>query len=179
MLADVLRDLNVLNTHFQKENVDIPSISVEIEVAFASLKRKFLEQEFGKGTHFLKKFMDVTKDRIFVYVTDDGKEISHYHLYAKIPGNDANGLPLDTEGGDVQSCINFAKSPQHYLRKTKIAEEIKEREKKFSKWLEKFGNLVDIDACKAELLSFMDTLYYGCEGMSMLKIQEDGSSDAN
>ncbi|MCO5546981.1 hypothetical protein L7F22_000421 [Adiantum nelumboides] len=89
MLADVLRDLNVLNTHFQKENVDIPSISAEIEVALTSLKRKFLEQEFGKGTHFLKKFMDATKDCIFVYVTDDGKEISHYPLYAKIPSSDA------------------------------------------------------------------------------------------
>ncbi|MCO5579189.1 hypothetical protein L7F22_033042 [Adiantum nelumboides] len=163
MLADVLRDLNVLNTHFQKENVDIPSISVEIKVIVASLKRKFLEQEFGKGTHFLKKFMDATKDRVFVYVSDDGEEISHQLLYAKIPGNDANGLPLDREEGDVQSCINFAKgfvlkviecvndrfpyvyffnaaklfSPHYYSCRTKIAEEIKAREKKFSEWLEK------------------------------------------
>ncbi|KAI5083855.1 hypothetical protein GOP47_0000024 [Adiantum capillus-veneris] len=38
MLADVVRDLNALNTHFQKENVDIPSISAEIEVTIASLK---------------------------------------------------------------------------------------------------------------------------------------------
>ncbi|MCO5570936.1 hypothetical protein L7F22_024666 [Adiantum nelumboides] len=180
-----------------RENVDIPSISAEIEVALVSLKRKFLEQGFGKGTHFLKKFMDATKDRIFMYVTDDGKENSHYLLYAEIPGNDANGLPLDTEGGDVQSCIKFAKrfvlkvvecvndrfpniyffnaaklfSPQHYPCKTMIAEEIKAREKKFSKWLEKllekFENLVYIDACKAKLLSFTDTLYYGYERMSM------------
>ncbi|MCO5577985.1 hypothetical protein L7F22_031823 [Adiantum nelumboides] len=129
MLANLLRDLNALNTHFQKENVDIPSISAEIEVTVASLKWKFLEQEFGKGTRFLKKFMDATKDRIFVYVSDDGREISHQILYAKFLGNDANGLPLDREGGDVQSCINFAK--------------------------------------RAELLSFTDTLYYGCEGMNM------------
>ncbi|KAI5061843.1 hypothetical protein GOP47_0022382 [Adiantum capillus-veneris] len=129
-----------------------------------------------------------------MYVSDDGKEISHQILYAKILGNDANGLPLDKEGGDVQSCINFAKrfslkviecvndrfpdvcffnaarlfSPHYYPRRTKIVEEIEAREKKFSKWIEKFGSLVDIDNCKVELLSFTDTLYYGCEGMNML-----------
>ncbi|MCO5587233.1 hypothetical protein L7F22_041180 [Adiantum nelumboides] len=197
MMADVLKDLNVLNTHFQKENVDIPSISAEIEVTIASLKRKFIEREFGKGTHFLKKFMDATKDHVFVYVSDDGREISHQLLYARIPGNDANGLLLDREGGDVESCINFTKrfalkviecvndrfpyvyffnaarlfSPHYYPRRTKIVEEIKEREKKLSGWLdkllEKFGNLVDVDNCRAELLSFSDTLYYGCEGMNM------------
>ncbi|MCO5586611.1 hypothetical protein L7F22_040552 [Adiantum nelumboides] len=195
MLANVLRDLNVLNTHFQKENVDIPSISVEIEVIVASLKHKFLEQEFGKGNHFLKKFLDATKDRVFVYVSDDGEEFPISSCMLKFQAMMPNGLPLDREGGDVESCINFAKgfvlkviecvndrfpdvyfsnvaklfSPHYYPHRTKIAaEDIKAREKKFSEWLEKFGGLVDIDNCMAELLLFIDTLYYGCEGMNML-----------
>ena len=86
----------------------------------------------------------------------------------------ANGLPLDTKGGDVQSWINFSKMfilkviefvneqfpnvarlfrLHYYPHKTMIIEEVKAKEKKILDWLdkllEKFGNLVDLDNCKA------------------------------
>ncbi|MCO5573711.1 hypothetical protein L7F22_027485 [Adiantum nelumboides] len=194
LLADVLHDLNVLNKHFQEDNVDIASISAFIEVTLSSLRRKFLEDDFGKGTKFLKKFMSDTEDCSLRHVNESGVEFVHSLLYETIPGKDKDNEPLDRGSGDVESCkqlaINFVQkviecinerfpdvyflnatklfSPQFYPKDAKRSKSSGEREKKVSAWLSRLldkvgAQLVDAQGCEAELLAFIDTLYYACE----------------
>ncbi|MCO5614811.1 hypothetical protein L7F22_069095 [Adiantum nelumboides] len=73
LLADVLYDLNVLSKHFQEEDVDIACISAYIEVTMASLRRKFLEEDFGKGTKYPKQFMADVETGSWIYTNESGE----------------------------------------------------------------------------------------------------------
>lgn len=199
MLADVLHDMNMLSKQFQADIVDISSITTCIDVCTTSLRRKFLGQEFGKGSLYLKKFMSDTDSGILQHVNEEGKIYAHALSYARIPGKDKKGIPLDPFAGDVMTCVDLAKSfvqmvidcinerfpdvflfnavklfsPQHYPHDAKKPRDTSEREEKVTKWLDELlkrfgGFLVDQQACKNELLSFTDVLYYGCEGMNMM-----------
>ena len=57
MLADVLQEVNNLSKHFQEDDVDIASLSTNIEATLTSLCRKFLDEDSAKGTIFLKQIM--------------------------------------------------------------------------------------------------------------------------
>ncbi|MCO5567029.1 hypothetical protein L7F22_020712 [Adiantum nelumboides] len=197
MLADVLHDMNMLSKQFQADIIDLSSISTCIDVTVSSLRRKFLEQDFGKGTIYLKKFMSDTESKVLQHVNDLGTVYAHELLYERIPGKTQKGIRLDPFPGDVESCIVLAKSfvqklidcinerfpdvllfnavkvfsPQHYPRNVK--KDTSQREEKVNKWLDQLldrfgGFLVDKQGCKDEILSFTDTLYYGCEGMNMM-----------
>ncbi|MCO5567614.1 hypothetical protein L7F22_021308 [Adiantum nelumboides] len=176
LLADVLHDLNVLNKHFQEDNVDIASISAYIEVTLSSLRRKFLEDDFGKGTKFLKKFMSDTEDCSLRHVNESGVEFVHSLLYETIPGKDKDNEPLDRGSGDVESCkqlaINFVQkviecinerfpyvyflnatklfSPQFYPKDDKRSKSSGEREKKVSAWLSRLLDKVGAQLVDAQ-----------------------------
>ncbi|MCO5570486.1 hypothetical protein L7F22_024208 [Adiantum nelumboides] len=107
---DWLHDLNVLNKHFQEETVDIANISTYIEVTLSSLRRKFLKEDFGKHTEYLKKFMSDVETGSWLYINESGVEYAHNLVYDNIPGKDKDGHYLDYGGGDVESCMQLAKS---------------------------------------------------------------------
>ncbi|MCO5580716.1 hypothetical protein L7F22_034586 [Adiantum nelumboides] len=161
LLADVLYDLNVLSKHFQEEEVDIACISAYIEVTMSSLRRKFLEEDFGKGTEYLKQFMADVETGSWIYTNESGEVYIHELEYAKIPGKDKRGMFIDCGDGDVESCKQLARSfvqtlidclnerfpdvyflntkklfsPQFYPKDTKRSKCSEEREKKANDWL--------------------------------------------
>ncbi|MCO5591377.1 hypothetical protein L7F22_045360 [Adiantum nelumboides] len=175
LLADVLYDLNVLSKHFQEEEVDIACISAYIEVTMSSLRRKFLEEDFGKGTKYLKQFMADVETGSWIYTNESGEVYIHELEYAKIPGKDKRGMFIDCGDGDVESSKQLARSfvqtlidclnerfpdvyflnatklfsPQFYPKDAKRSKCSEEREKKANDWLnrllEKVGGHV-IDA---------------------------------
>jgi len=59
LLANVLIELNKLSQWFQKENMDITSIGMQLDVLIALPHRRFLKGIFGFGSqhvsYFLKK----------------------------------------------------------------------------------------------------------------------------
>ncbi|MCO5592298.1 hypothetical protein L7F22_046298 [Adiantum nelumboides] len=191
MLADILHDLNILNKLFQKETADVTSFSTSIEVTLSSLRRKFLSQDFAKDTLFLKDFMQSTKDGVLMHKNEEGVEYVHQLVYACMPGKDKNGIALDVGGGSVDACVAMAKQfvqkviecinerflDMYFFNATKLfsphyyVTDEKEREAKSVLWLSRLldhlgRHLVDVAGCKRELKAFVDTLYYGCEGMN-------------
>ncbi|MCO5564404.1 hypothetical protein L7F22_018065 [Adiantum nelumboides] len=190
--AYVLHDLDILNKSFPKDTLDIASFSTCVEVTLSSLRRKFLAEVFAKDTLYLRDFIENTKYGILMHTNEEGKEYCHQLKYEAMPGKDKKTKEaLDKDDGSLDACIAMAKifvqqvidcvndrypnmyffndsklfSPQHYPR------DEDEREKKCSLWLARLldrfgGHVVCVDGCKKELRSFVDTLYYGCEGMS-------------
>ena len=71
-----MREWNLLIKQFHEGVVDISSISISIEVTLASLRRKFLGVEFGKGT-MLKQFMSDTKNGIKSHLNYVGQGCVH------------------------------------------------------------------------------------------------------
>ncbi|KAH7351519.1 hypothetical protein KP509_19G001100 [Ceratopteris richardii] len=192
MLADVLYELDGLNKIFQKENIDVTSFSTSIEVALQALKKKFLIEPFGRNTLYLQSFMEKTSMGYLEHKNENGDEYKHYLLYSSIPGKDKNGSPLDTLDGDLDSCIEMAKSfvqkvidainqrfpdiyffnacklfsPMHY------PSDEYDREKKGILWLSRLltrmdKHVIDVHGCENEVKVFMDTMYYGCESMNI------------
>ncbi|MCO5569033.1 hypothetical protein L7F22_022739 [Adiantum nelumboides] len=180
LLADVLYDLNVLSKHFQEEEVDIACISAYIEVTMSSLRRKFLEEDFGKSTKYLKQFMTDVETGSWIYTNESGEVYIHELEYAKIPGKDKRGMFIDCGDGDVESCKQLARSfvqtlidclnerfpdvyflnatklfsPQFYPKDAKRSKCSEEREKKANDWL---NRLLEKDFWfeTAELVSFI------------------------
>ncbi|KAH7285942.1 hypothetical protein KP509_33G052100 [Ceratopteris richardii] len=192
MLADVLYELDGLNKIFQKENIDVTSFSTSIEVALQALKKKFLIEPFGRNTLHLQSFMEKTSMGYLEHKNENGDEYKHFLLYSSIPGKDKNDIPFDTLDGDLDSCIEMAKSfvqkvidainqrfsdiyffnacklfsPMHYPN-----DEI-DREKKGILWLSRLltrmdKHVIDVHGCENEVKVFMDIMYYGCEGMNI------------
>ncbi|KAH7332329.1 hypothetical protein KP509_20G082300 [Ceratopteris richardii] len=191
LLADVLLELDGLNKIFQKESIDITSFSTSIEVCLNTLRKKFLGDIFAKGTIYLKLFIENAQMGYLKHVTENGEEYTHTLLYVSMPGKDKNGFPLDIQDGSLNTCIEMAKGfvlkvidcvnerfpDMYFFNASKLfspmyyPSEEDERARKAIIWLSRLltriGNhVINANGCEKELKAFVDTLYYGCEGMN-------------
>ncbi|KAH7426364.1 hypothetical protein KP509_11G098700 [Ceratopteris richardii] len=181
LLADVLLELDGLTKIFQKESTDISSFSTSIEVCLNSLKKKFLGDIFAKSTNASS----------LKYVNENGEEYTHTLLYVSMPGKDKNGFPLDIQDGSLNTCIEMAKDfvlkvidcvnerfpAMYFFNASKLfspmyhPNEEDERDRKSIIWLSRLltriGNhVINANGCEKGLKAFVDTLYYGCQGMN-------------
>ncbi|KAH7414777.1 hypothetical protein KP509_14G010700 [Ceratopteris richardii] len=166
LLTDVLLELDRLNRIFQKESIDITSFSTSIEVCLNSLKKKFIGDIFAKGTIYLKLLIENAQMGRLKHVNENGEEYTHTLLYVSMPGKDKNGFPLDIQDVTLNTCIEMAKD---FVLKYPSEED--ERERKAIIWLSRLltriGNhVINANGCEKEVKAFVDTLYYGCEGMN-------------
>lgn len=177
-LADVLKEIDILNLKFQDEHVDITNIGRDITVVIDTLKDRYLGDYFGAGSKHLKEFLRKSQSGIFKCDSKEGEMIEH------ILKNES--LPNSTRQGDIEGCILLAKdfirelllgfderfgdchlfnagklfSPKNY------PSESRERgnfSRQFLDWLcDRFANgpssLVDKDECETELPRFVATL---------------------
>lgn len=181
LLADVLHNLNILNKKFQVENIDITSIGTELVTTMDILEARFLIGEFGRGAHNMVNFSQQVIDGCLVF----GGE--RHSLHIGNLGDKDNTCHLISwnacvhEGrafvGKVIASLHARFHDLSLFEATKLfsprdyPDDVRGIFNMGALWikplLEKFGNVVNSQACVLQYEEFMVKLKRYCPGKSM------------
>ncbi|KAI5083925.1 hypothetical protein GOP47_0000094 [Adiantum capillus-veneris] len=77
--ADVLGELNVLNSNFQEEHPDIASIGDHIESVMESLRLSFFGDIFSADTRYMEDFLKKVSAQMGLMIFKDNANVVHSH----------------------------------------------------------------------------------------------------
>ena len=178
LLADVLKDLNILNQKFQEENLDLSKIGASMEITMRTLRRKFLvTNEFGVDEPFITIFLEISRGGTIEYQDATGYVHTHTLHYAQLPSSTFEGTIEGCKAMareyvlKVLECLELQFSDMRLFNATKLFSLLsyssddlfyRNRDLWLKIFLEHFcvegSTLMDIQGCQMELRSFMNTI---------------------